>query len=127
MRRLSICVLIVLFGRDYTKGADTWKTLDMPGAVQTTPRDIDGNNIVGIYSDNHLKQHCFLYNMITNKWTIIDAPDTSSAHPIALIIVLSGDNVMERYYEYAERDFMYNIFSQKWTTFDGPGETMILL
>jgi len=121
MRRLSICVLIVLFGRDYTKGADTWKTLDMPGAVQTTPRDIDGNNIVGIYSDNHLKQHCFLYDMITQKWTIIDAPDMPSANPISIIIVVSGDNVMERYYEYTERDFMYNISSQKWTIFYGPG------
>ena len=111
MKKLIIIfAAVVLFGTGFAK-ADTWATVDYPGASQTRIRDIDGGNLVGYYNDNAGLSHGFLRSGTT--WATLDAPGASFTYAYGI----DGDNIVG-YYEdasFQEHGFLYNITAQSWT------------
>ena len=57
-----------------------WTTINDPlGVNDTNLQGINGNNIVGYYSDASSASHGFLYNISTQVWTTVDDPLASNA------------------------------------------------
>jgi hypothetical protein len=92
-----------------------WTFLDMPGAISTTIRGINGNNLVGYYTDNSGRTHGLLYDMSTQNWTTIDKPGASTTE----ILGLDGSNLVG---SYDSHGFIYSMTTNNWTTLDMPGE-----
>ena len=107
---ITTCLVVVLFGVGYVK-ADTWTTIDYPGATSTVTYGIDGRNIVGSYNNGN----GFLYNGTT--WTTLAYPGATGTSPYGI----SGNNIVgECSLNNDERSFLYN--GTNWTTlFDYPG------
>lgn len=89
---IAICAVTVLFGTGYAM-AGTWTTLDYPGAVATVVHGINGNNIVGWYSDgsrniprNNI--HGFVYD--GTSWVTLDMPGLSNTQ----IFDIDGSNIV---------------------------------
>jgi|GEM_PF-3401389 len=77
--------------------AGTYATLDVPGGQNTIPTGISGNNVTGNYEhpgdDNG---HGFIYNILTDAFTLLDAPDLSA--PQFLVSQgISGNTVVGDY------------------------------
>jgi len=65
-------------GGGYIKENDTWTLLNVSGATETTPRDVDGNMVVGDYrvGDWTAPTRSFLFD--GTEWTYLDAPSAKS-------------------------------------------------
>jgi hypothetical protein len=65
-------------GGGYIKENDTWTLLNVSGATETIPRDIDGNMVVGDYrvGDWSAPTRSFLFDGAI--WTYLDAPSAKS-------------------------------------------------
>jgi len=65
-------------GGGYIKENDTWTPLNVSGATETTPRDVDGNMVVGDYrvGDWTAPTRSFLFDGA--NWTYLDAPSAKS-------------------------------------------------
>ena len=90
----------------FTYDGTTWTALDVSGAYSTLPLDIDGDNIVGTYSDPYGNiMHGFLYNKGT--WTTLDMPGALWT----CIYGISGNTLVGMYHDasYTEHGFIYTI------------------
>lgn len=65
-------------GGGYIKENDNWTLLNVPGAGETVPRDIDGNIIIGEFrlGDWNAGTRSFLFDGA--EWTYLDAPSAKS-------------------------------------------------
>ncbi len=65
-------------GGGYIKENDTWTLLNVSGATETTPRDVDGNMVVGDYrvGDWSAPTRSFLFD--GGEWIYLDAPSAKS-------------------------------------------------
>lgn len=97
--------------------AETWTTLDKPGASDTEAMSIDGSNIVGWYKQNDA-DHGFLYDGTT--WTLLDAPGAQNTYATGI----SGNNIVGFYRDSSNvsRGFILN--GSNWETLEAPGATM---
>lgn len=120
---MTICAAIALFGFDMLIAggsgyamADTWTTLDMPGATETYAYGISGNNIVGEYYNSGRRS--FLYN--GTNWTTLEMPGAYGTYSCGI----DGSNIVG-YYEDASgfHGFLYD--GTNWTTLNKPGTTYI--
>ena len=75
---------MVLFGTGYAM-AGSWTTLDAPGATDTEPFGIDGDNIVGTYLDGS-SYHGFVYTV----------PEPSTLLLLGLGVVMLGSRPLVR-------------------------------
>ncbi len=100
-RLITICTVVVLLGAAQVEA--TWTSFDMPGAVYTQVWGIDGDNVVGYYSDGS-KGYGFLYDGTT--WTTLDWPGST----FTIANDIDGDNVVG-YYEdsFGYHGFLYVI------------------
>src|SRR3954467_2427082 len=73
--------------------AITYTTLDYPGSRSTLANGIDGNNIVGAYSDSSDIFHGFLYTSTT--YTTLDDPLATNG---TVARGISGGNIVGFYY-----------------------------
>jgi hypothetical protein len=99
--------------------ADTWTTLDYPGATGGTfPYGVCVNNVIGTYyvsgSD---KSHGFLYD--GTSWTTLDYPGANGTWAYGI----SGNSIVGFYTEgsYHQHGFLYD--GTSWVTIDYPGAT----
>jgi hypothetical protein len=120
MKRLLIDVLIILTMGfiPYSVYADgfTYTTISYPDASSTYANGIDGNNIVGFYSDASGTCHGFLYNGST--YTTIDYPATGHT----VLNGIDGDNIVGSYKPDntgSSHGFIYN--ASTFTLLDVPG------
>ncbi|MGD1042611.1 MAG: PEP-CTERM sorting domain-containing protein [Sedimentisphaerales bacterium] len=90
LKSIIFCASAVLFYSSYAK-SETWTTVDYPGATKTIPYGINGNNIVGCYSDGSSNNHGFLYD--GTNWTTLDYPGATSTSPYGI----SGNNIIGSY------------------------------
>jgi len=97
-------------------GGSTWTWLDYPGAVDTYAKGIDGNNIVGSYTDSSGEDHGFLYDGV-NTWTSLDYPGAISTYASGI----SGNNIVG---DFSDADgwhgFLYDKDAEEWTQLDYP-------
>lgn len=100
---ISLCAVVVFFCPAYTM-ADTWRTLDFPGASETYIYGIDGSNLVGCYKDATSNYHGFLYNRSSKNWTTLDNPGASYTYAFCI----KGDKI-------GGNGFLYNMTSGIWT------------
>jgi hypothetical protein len=101
----------------------TYTTLDDPAAPPgfTEALGISGGNIVGNYGISINIQPGFLYNIATNTYTTLQAPN-SDGNTTALGI--DGGNIVGSYHDTnGEHGFLYNLATKTWTTFDDPNTT----
>jgi len=106
---IVILAAVVLFGGFARAG--TWTTLDVPGAIQTRIRDIDGGNLVGYYLDNSGLRHGFIRSGTT--WTTLDVPGASYTYAYSI----DGSNIVGYYQDASLHSygFLYNVTAQSWT------------
>ncbi len=71
----------------------TWATLDFPGATDTYLRGIDGDNMVGSYTDSSGTPHGTLYDGST--WHTLDFPGAVSTQMFGI----DGDNIVGFYWD----------------------------
>jgi len=97
--------------------ANSWTTLDYPGADHTIARDIDGSNIVGYYAynDNTGRGHGFLYD--GTNWTSIDYPGALETS----VWGVEGSNIVGYYYDSSSNNHGFLYDGTNWTTLDYPG------
>ena len=78
----------------YNITAQTWTTLDMPGAPEVTmwPRGISGSSIVGSYRVNS-NERGFLYDITAQTWTTLDMPGARETIPTGI----DGDYIVGWY------------------------------
>jgi hypothetical protein len=115
-RLITICLAMVLLGSSYAM-AGTWTTIDMPGAYNTYPQGISGNNVVGWSYDEYDNKHGFLYNRTTSNWTPLDKPGVSETYPQGI----SGSDIVGSYYDGDLHGFRYNWMTSTWSGLDMPG------
>src|ERR1700691_2066406 len=85
--------------------ADTWTTLDAPGAFQTYAQGASGNDVVGYYGgDTFGNPHGFIYNGST--WTTLDAPGALYTEAYGI----DGNNIVGFYADASDTNhgFLYN-------------------
>ena len=120
----------VYHGFLYDQGSQTWTTLDDPLAGSapdttlgqgTSPEDIQGDLIVGSYTDSQFVYHGFLYHIEDHTWTTFDDPLAGSAPgqgtgPNGI----SGDEITGLYYDSGgvAHGFVYD--GRTWITLDAP-------
>lgn len=63
-------------GGGYIKENDNWTLLNVAGATETVPRDVDGNIIIGQYRMGDWATRSFLFDGA--NWTYLDAPSANS-------------------------------------------------
>lgn len=109
---IILLVGVFVFFSNYCT-ADTWTTLDFPGASATYAYGIDNGKIVGQYYDNS-GGHMFLYD--NSNWTTLVMPDVEDA----TVSGIDGDNIVGRFTDTSgSHGFLYN--GTTWTTLDMPG------
>lgn len=99
--------------------AITFTPLNYPGAANTLALAIEGNNIVGTYSDSSFIQHGFLFD--GTNWTSLDVPfpfgpfngNTNASG-------VSGNKVVGSYYE-GPHGFLFD--GTTWIPLDYPGSS----
>jgi hypothetical protein len=101
LKIIAICTVAMFFNSGYTR-ADTWTTLDMPGASRTVITGIDGSNLVGWYADN-TGPHGFLYN--GTSWASLNLPWTIDG--------ISGNNIVA----YSDQGLIYNYVTGNMSSF----------
>ena len=99
----------------------SYTTLDDPSASisnnnGTSANGIDGGNIVGEYTDGNNQTHGFLYNIATNTYATLDAPN-AGGHTQA--IGISDGNIVGVYGN-GTHSFLYNLTTQSYTILDDP-------
>jgi hypothetical protein len=85
-----------------------YQILNIPGSPYygKSATDIDGSNIVGVYSDDSGQQHGFLFN--GSSYSTIDPPGSTTTY----INGISGNNIVGQYsYSGGVSGFVYNISS----------------
>ena len=87
MKQLMILAVVVLA---VPAIANTWTKVDVPGASFTRIFDIDGSNLVGMYSDAS-GDHGFLYD--GTSWTTLDMPGAVSTQ----VQDIDGSNLVGSY------------------------------
>ena len=93
-------VIMVLLAVCKDVFANSWITLDYPGAIRSKPKAIDGSNIVGHYYDGD--EHGFLYD--GTNWTAIGYPGSVYGRAYGI----DGSNIVGYYYDgSAWRGFLY--------------------
>lgn len=116
---VTICImLIALVTAEFAK-AD-WVTLDAPGALQTLPWAVDGDNLVGYYYDSSTEfvARGFLYDGTT--WSTIDAPGARYTYTWGI----DGGNIVG----WCGGDAVYYAFlydGANWTTLTAPGKYLV--
>ena len=82
-------------GGGYIKENDTWTLLNVSGATETTPRDVDGNMVVGDYrvGDWTAPTRSFLFDGA--NWTYLDAPSAKSTWAFGI----DGNTIVGSYYD----------------------------
>ncbi len=112
---IPIWLVTALFGGGYVWSADTWTTLDYPGASWTRIYSIDGCNLAGHYYDGS-RVHGFLYD--GTDWTALDAPGSYETQ----ILSIDGDNMIGNYNDdTGDHSFLYNRTTSVWSPLDMPG------
>ncbi|MHC4167700.1 MAG: hypothetical protein ACYSWQ_12130 [Planctomycetota bacterium] len=109
-------ILVILLTAGAGEAA-TWTTLDFPGATATYAMDIDGEYIVGGYSDGS-HNHGFVYDGTT--WTPLNYP--GALHTEAWGI--DGGKIVGMYNDGSERGFLYD--GTTWTPLDYPGASLTI-
>jgi hypothetical protein len=123
-RALTIPIVSAIFilGWCGNSLAITFTTLEFPGATYTELSSIDGNNIVGSYSDTFGAQHGFLFDGV--NWTTLDVPFPRSPEAPFLLAYdtraygISGNNIVGWYLE-GPHGFLFD--GTTWTPLDYPG------
>jgi hypothetical protein len=106
-----VCGVVVIMITGRTDAAWTWRVLDdLPG----WPSGIDGDNIVGNYSDSN-GQHGFLYN--GTGWRSLDYPGATSTS----IYGISGNNIVGTHLDSRQRAFLYD--GTDWVSLSYPGSS----
>ncbi len=123
-------VVLALFGPLFPvlacvfANAQTFTTLNDPlhPLGGTSAQGIDGNNIVGYYSDSSGRNHGFLYNGST--YMTLDDPFANTIPGQGTEAYgISGNNIVGQYWDSSGRmshGFLYNISTSAYTTFDHP-------
>ncbi len=98
--------------------AGTTKRINVPGAVSTCAMDIDGDNIVGYYTDSIFnRQHGFIYD--GTNWTILNKPGATNT----IAAGIDGKNIVGNYYDsQGTHSFIYD--GTTWTTLSYSGSSM---
>jgi hypothetical protein len=120
----------VYHGFLYDANDQTWTTFDEPLAGSapdtilgqgTSPEDIQGDLIVGAYTDSEFVYHGFLYNIKDKTWITFDDPlagigPGQGTGPNGI----SGDEITGLYFDSVgvSHGFVYN--GRAWTTLDDP-------
>ncbi len=101
----------------YNEG--NWTTLTMPGSIGGTfPIGISDENIVG-NSGNGLYGYGFIFNISTQSWTTVVAPDAQELRTIARDI--DGTNIIFKQLDDTCYNLLYNMTTQTWTVLNLPG------
>ena len=120
---LSVAIFILFFAKAQVDASQlpTWTTLDMPGAMDTAPLGISGDNIIGIYYDTSIGGRAFLYNGTT--WTMLDMPGAISTS----ISGISGNNIVGYYLDASSvtHGFFYTMPSNNPPDFSFPDESTV--
>jgi hypothetical protein len=116
-RAYVICSVIIILFSSYSF-AGTWTTLDYPGAANSYAVGINGNNIVGWYSDNSNSNHSFLYD--GTNWASIDHPGSAYTYAYGI----SGNNIVGYWNDSSndssnDRGFIYD--GKNWTALNYQG------
>jgi len=85
-----------------------WAPVNMPGAIYTWPRDIDGDKVVGQYYDADYRGHGFLATIVAGVMTDFVTLDVSGSE-MTNLVGISGDNIIGYYRNgYETQPFVYN-------------------
>ena len=116
------------FNHIYSIDTQKWITLNVSGNdYSTTIKDIDGDNVIGIYSVQtklngfyaDFAFHSFVFNIITGKYTAFDIP--GGQEEIDKPNKIIGDNIFVCKGQ-TKHAFLYNINKNSWTKIDKTGE-----
>ena len=79
----------------YIKENDNWTRLNVTGATETIPRDVDGNMVVGDYrvGDWSAPTRSFIFD--GSDWTYLDAPSAKSTWAFGI----DGNTIVGSYYD----------------------------
>lgn len=113
---ITFSLIIGLLGGGYVWSADTWTTLNYPGAITTQILGIDGNTLVGYYEKDHWRG--LIYEIDSQIWTTIEKPGSNWT----IVDGVSGSNLVGRFSDgVSVYSFLYNLSTQSWKTLNAPG------
>jgi hypothetical protein len=124
----TIClVLVFLFMSAVAIGAEEYVPLNMPGAANTYPRDVEGDYVAGFYntSASFPYDRAFLFDMGLSTWTALDKPGAIDTR----LGGVSGGKMVGAYQDSTGKTHgvIYDIVAQTWTTLDKPGQMFTAL
>jgi len=94
--------------------------LDPAGSTLTQAFGVSGNNVVGFYENSGGADYGFLYNALTNSYTVLNP--NGATNPGAEATGVDGNNVVGYYYNSSNNQtqgFLYN--GSSYTTLNAPG------
>jgi len=120
----AISALTAVLSTSPAWGQFTYTTLDVPGATDTIAFGIDGNNIVGRYTDSGGSFHGFLFDGTT--FLTLDDPSAVTGPGLGTIAQgIRGNTIVGMYYpspSWGEPyGFEYNWTTNNWQTLIPPG------
>ncbi|MHC4536940.1 MAG: hypothetical protein ACYS6K_23580, partial [Planctomycetota bacterium] len=108
--KCAIIGVVVLFSLGHADAG--WTDLQYPGAEQTFPLGISGDNIVGQYYEYSGQRHGFLYDGTT--WTTLDFPGAKETGATDI----DGANIVGHYFDYSGKSHGYLYDGTNYTTID---------
>lgn len=115
MKTLAL-VLVLLCSVTLAYGED-WTAINYPGATDTYPRSVDGNNVVGFYmtTASYPYDRGFLYNLATKVWTPLDKPGVLDT----TLTGISGDKIVGTYQTASHNTYglVYDMKTATWSTY----------
>lgn len=119
---VSAFVLIVVPAGSVYGTPWTWTTLDFPGARQTQPYAVSGNNVVGWYQDNLGQGGWFLYDGAS--WTRLYLPNPARAQH-SEVTGISGSSIAGYYLELSAAGHAFGFINGTTVTCPGACDTEI--
>ena len=110
----TVAAFLTLFISTSVQGSYTYTTLDVPGASSTHAYGIDGDNIVGRYSDGS-GTHGFMYD--GTDYTPLDYPDANETYAYGI----DGDNIVGGYNSSGTVRHGFHYDGTTYTQLDVPG------
>lgn len=112
-------IAAAIIGGQRTASASSVATIDYPGATSTTVQGLNGNTLVGTYTDSSNAQHGFTYDGA--NFNQLDVPTTFGANTNAR--GMSGNSIVGFYTDSSSKihGFLFN--GTNYSTLDDPSAT----
>jgi hypothetical protein len=121
IKRITTTIVFALVILTTAAHAEMWVTVDFPGARETSVSDIDGNTIIGTYTDAGWNRRGFVYD--GSNWTTLQYPGSSGTNALST----DGGTIVGTYSGSGLGSFHgFSFDGANWTPLDYPGASTII-